>query len=173
MIDVSALRALLAAATPGPWTEDDGSLYGPNDGAVAHIARHASMHTVMATGEDWSHADAALIAAAVNALPALLDELEALRAERDELQSHCDVLETVAENRYATLSEMAAKRDREDQEMIAIPTLCWFLRWVLDEDERRALREFRLEYLLFFEAGVRASEERFVDAHRELQRRGF
>lgn len=71
---------------------------------------------------------------------ALLDELEALRAERDQLQSDCDVLETVAENRYATLLEMAAKRDREDQEMIAILTLCWFLRWVLDEDERRALR---------------------------------
>lgn len=87
MIDVAKLRALLAAATPGPWTEDDGSLYGPNDGAVAHIARHASMHTVLATGEDWKHADAALIAAAVNALPGLLDQLEALRAERDRMST--------------------------------------------------------------------------------------
>lgn len=93
---------------------------------------------------------------------ALLDELEALRAE-------CDVLETVAENRYATLLEMAAKRDREDQEMIAILTLCWFLRWVLDEDERRALRRPRPHVDTCCSCGVAA----WLGQPDEMQRRGF
>ena len=66
--DLAELRRLRDAATPGPWV--------------------------------WTpyHEDAALLAAAMNALPALLDaaaERDALRAERDALAAKVEDLECV------------------------------------------------------------------------------
>lgn len=63
---IKELRGLVAAATAGPWSTDDYTIHDP-------------------TGKSWtagskSLKDAALIVAAVNSLPALLDEVEALRA---------------------------------------------------------------------------------------------
>lgn len=71
MTDIKNLRALLAAATPGPWdvetqTENLSMLWG---GAIRYDEHVCS---------ELSEQDASLIAAAVNALPALLDEVEAL-----------------------------------------------------------------------------------------------
>jgi hypothetical protein len=96
IVDIDALRALLEKATKGPWgavqvnTRDHGA-YDPIfvDGLwhifdVAHPGRvpiaiidHANDHHPP-TREKAAY-DAALIAAAVNALPALLSELEGLR----------------------------------------------------------------------------------------------
>ena len=58
------LRATLAAGTPGPWThggDDDYAIYGATEKFVALVAP----------------LDAALIVAAVNALPALLAVVDA------------------------------------------------------------------------------------------------
>lgn len=78
-VDITDLRAKLAGGTPGPWETDiqpghqDDVLTSwiTDDGGRLVIAEHAGP-------------DAALIAAAVNALPALLDELERLRTVTDE-----------------------------------------------------------------------------------------
>ncbi len=43
------------------------------------MAHHANTHTILSRGEEWSHANATLIVAAVNSLGALLDDYERLR----------------------------------------------------------------------------------------------
>jgi hypothetical protein len=90
-------KALLAAAealtvgtseAPWSWDRDDGSIEGANGGAVAYVAQHASMHTIRATGQDYSHADAALIEAAPTMIPALiaLAREQMVRAEQAECE---------------------------------------------------------------------------------------
>ena len=64
---VARLRALLAEATPGPWTAEERALY--------HVIFHREWP--VAGGLDSDSADAALIAEARNALPALLAVAEA------------------------------------------------------------------------------------------------
>lgn len=74
-IDIPSLRALLAAATPGPWHADDGNICCEN-GSLAFMHPYANIRTVMKHNEEYSHADEALIVGAINALPELLDRLE-------------------------------------------------------------------------------------------------
>jgi hypothetical protein len=74
---IERLRALLAEATPGPWawTETGGPfalVMGPDGDELVHVR----MNLGLGSNPDR---DAALIAAAVNALPALLDVAEAAR----------------------------------------------------------------------------------------------
>lgn len=75
-LDVAALRALLEAGTPGPWSLDPCS----NGGAILRrgqdSVRHMQSHLQVAP-----ESDAELIVAAVNALSGLLDELDTLRAQ--------------------------------------------------------------------------------------------
>ena len=80
------LLALANAATPGPWqamNERDwdvliGDIDGPDDGEM-HYAAVAEI----IQGSPRSRANAALIVAAVNALPALCAEVEALRKDAE------------------------------------------------------------------------------------------
>ena len=87
MTDTAKLRELLAAGTQGEWSVTDEheilSTENRNDGEPYQE------RTLIAQGEcsqNWGYiewfnlADAALIVAAVNALPALLDEVDKLRA---------------------------------------------------------------------------------------------
>lgn len=82
--------------------------------------------------------------------------------------------DVVAENRAQGEADMLVRA-------IAATTIGWFLRWVLDEDERRALREFRAAYVANANAQwwpeqherFRQSERRLDAAEREMQRRGF
>lgn len=72
---IKHLRELLAKATPGTWHENRGRIVGgpddqPNDAEVV-----AACYGLSAT----RNGNAALIVAAVNALPALLDALEAFQ----------------------------------------------------------------------------------------------
>lgn len=70
-VDISKLRDLLAAATPGPWKPD----YGTVTSAVGDIiGADISYGTPML---ELDPANAALICAAVNALPELLAIAEA------------------------------------------------------------------------------------------------
>lgn len=79
-IDIADLREKLAGATPGPWAALD-YLYGGFDdyGRVRIIDAADSLDDNIA--ESVLPADAVLVAAAVNALPALLDEIERLRGD--------------------------------------------------------------------------------------------
>ena len=67
MIDLKELRRLLDAATPGEWKQDASLVYA------------GGFHGDCFDTEQWcaSEADAALIAALVNAAPALLAVVEA------------------------------------------------------------------------------------------------
>ena len=92
MTDTNELRKLLAAATPLPWAVSYGDeswvVVGTKpDGAPDLWARR----TVFDDGSAWGEygpsctgATRDLIVAAVNAMPALLDELDRLRAKHKE-----------------------------------------------------------------------------------------
>ena len=92
MIDIDELRALLAKTTPGPWKvviDDSGdrdltvpAIFAPDelDCAIVGWDGFCQRHWQSARGEREWNANAEFIVAAANALPALLDELEALRA---------------------------------------------------------------------------------------------
>jgi len=80
--DIAALRALVEKATPGPWSaEMFGSLlrdaHNKWDGPPGCEDGIDGFHTPGWEGDPWVDGD--LIAAARNALPSLLDEVEALR----------------------------------------------------------------------------------------------
>lgn len=71
--DLDQLARLHARTSPGPWARVGAHVYAADDDA-APVVR------AVARGPRQHH-DAAFIAAAHAALPALLDELQALRAE--------------------------------------------------------------------------------------------
>jgi hypothetical protein len=75
MTDHDHMRALLAAATPGPWVACDDDL--PGLFAVVHVDPEGR-EVIVACG--FYQADADLIVAARTELPGLLDEIERLRA---------------------------------------------------------------------------------------------
>ena len=117
-VDIEALRQLLERATAGPWAyrpqeHDDWGFIrttrATEDGwhPVVAIARDVSDHedhdAHRASKTDPAEGNAGLIVAAVNALPSLLTELEALRAERGRMVeaknvilARCEALEDEA-----------------------------------------------------------------------------
>ena len=75
------LRALTDAATEGPWEAGEPRGWGDNDEPQSDIATPAGPLTWDDhSGEVFKPADAAFIAAAREALPQLLDEVERLSA---------------------------------------------------------------------------------------------
>ena len=72
MTDRTELRRLLDEATPGPWEVEESQIWGP-DGAFVAAVRWGG-------GAITDLPDALLIAAAVSALPDLLDQLDAAEA---------------------------------------------------------------------------------------------
>jgi hypothetical protein len=88
---ITKLRALHEAATPGPWRQDDG---GADDWIVAgpcgeFIADIGWLGAVNSDAPARPDEDSALIAAARNALPALLDIAEAARAYLEAMEGVC------------------------------------------------------------------------------------
>ena len=88
MVDTTKLCALLDTASPRPWRAN--VWYGSDDGGWAAIGPHCVASEADgyddapgSSSYDQAMADAALIAAAVNTLPELLDEVERLRARID------------------------------------------------------------------------------------------
>jgi hypothetical protein len=77
----SRLRSLLEAATPGPWTEQQGSIYGEFEMVVERVES--------IDGQVLSPllADAALIVALRNQAECLLDVVDAARALSDDEES--------------------------------------------------------------------------------------
>ena len=73
---LAELRWLLAAATPGQWEAEGSQVWGPDGVLVAAVREHSTL---------VDRPDAELIAAAVNALPALLNDAELLADVRDQV----------------------------------------------------------------------------------------
>ncbi|WP_122559725.1 hypothetical protein [Pseudomonas viridiflava] len=86
-LDLAAIKALEAAATPGPWLRDYGnhveySAYGDEG-----FEEWQEAGPVMVGGDTpQSKADADFVSAAREAIPALIREFEALRAQLQEAQ---------------------------------------------------------------------------------------
>lgn len=82
----SELRGLMAEATPGPW---EVTYLDENDQQVISGAPHevaTFWHHCVGSIEKEMRANAALVVAVVNALPALLDERDRLIAEVEKLK---------------------------------------------------------------------------------------
>ena len=113
-LDLAALRKMLAKATPGPWREgsvDRDSVFGDigNPACMAPELGRVVCRTNRYFDTFW--ADAALIAAAVNALPQLLalvdaqaEEIERLTEKLNRLhedREHCNATAIGAPTRLA------------------------------------------------------------------------
>ncbi len=95
-LDLAALRALVEQATPLPWAHDRSGVFhveslGPildedrtRKGNAVGIGRVGDSYP---RGDNHPTENMALIVAAVNALPALLDELEGLRQGEDAVRA--------------------------------------------------------------------------------------
>ena len=79
-IDRAELRRLLAEATPGPWVAEVSGTTGP---VVMDVQSVSALDHVAKCPHYRGSADSELIAAAVNALPDLLDALEKAEGHRD------------------------------------------------------------------------------------------
>ena len=75
-INIPELRRLLAEATPGPWNDTG---IKRDDGLLGWVITGDDGNDVCQTIETYKTTNAALIAAAVNSLPSLLDERDRLR----------------------------------------------------------------------------------------------
>lgn len=86
MTDRTELRRLLELATPGPWEANtsEATMDDRSGWRIGHPRRPQAFSAVMRA------ADAQLIAAAVNALPDLLDQLDA--ADAAPMTTHPDSL---------------------------------------------------------------------------------
>jgi len=81
MSDLAELRNLLDAATPRPWATRHGFttlIDPPRDGLRRAALADCAMSHGLGSAGDTDRANAALIVAAVNELPRLLDRIEAL-----------------------------------------------------------------------------------------------
>lgn len=81
-LDPGTLLTLLAKGTPGPWKVCG---IGDDTPESEWVTIRAQIGGALVTTTEWS-ADAALIAAAVNVLPELLDHIAALEAENARLR---------------------------------------------------------------------------------------
>lgn len=127
MTEISHLRALLAAATEGPWYtlghpwrdwRVPGSiLAGTPDPHAGEIVVDGIIPDIVDEDDDRDHigqsdADMDLIVAMRNALPALLDEIEQLRVMRDDFVVARSVGQQQVEELTDEIASLRADRDR-------------------------------------------------------------
>lgn len=124
--DANGLRELLAAATPGPW----GYLSSTGEVECVYIDPECKSAITVETSDGASAgADAALIAGAVNALPALLADLDAARERVRVVASERDAAHPPMDNVTAALygncheayesAHMAANTLRTQRDLLA------------------------------------------------------
>lgn len=110
---VAELRRLLAEGTPGPWqvSTPETKAWGAEIATVETdiLVTRPDDDSLIEPGD--SETDAALIVAAVNALPALLDVVEAAQITHDAFFSHA-VSDRVAQQRARELGAALAALDR-------------------------------------------------------------
>ncbi|KPY92247.1 Unknown protein sequence [Pseudomonas tremae] len=86
-LDLTHLKALEGAATPGPWLRDYGNHVEYSACGDEGFEEWQEAGPVMVGGDTpQSNADADFVAAARQAIPALITEIEALRAQLLEAQ---------------------------------------------------------------------------------------
>ncbi len=135
-LDLDALDALAAAATPGPWeVEFDGTepaaVYADDGGiGTAYICRD------LAQGVSYGEADAAFIAAAREAVPALTARVRELEAG--------DTFLRLAQVAAAERDEARAENARLRAQVDAVTALCdeyvrSGIRWLAESEVRAAL----------------------------------
>lgn len=66
-----------------PWEDDNSEILDSDCTLVAMVHHHANIRTVLRTGQDYSHGDAALIAAAPELARAVIQLAQELESERD------------------------------------------------------------------------------------------
>lgn len=97
--DLDALQALLDKATPGPWrnerTGDEETVMRIIHGRRSAGGSEVCIVTTGSYNDATEAGNAALIAAAVNALPALIARVRELEQERDEARAERDALREV------------------------------------------------------------------------------
>ncbi|RXT91363.1 hypothetical protein B1F69_14185 [Pseudomonas syringae] len=87
VLDLAPLKALEAAATPGPWLRDYGNHVEHSACGDEGFEEWQEAGPVMVSGDTpQSNADADFVAAARQAIPELIAEVEALRAHLLEAQ---------------------------------------------------------------------------------------
>lgn len=85
-----AIRERAEAATPGPWHAGPSYYEGP---LVSYVAgAHVSVHPEASDDRQEGVADAEFIAHARSDVPALLDDIDRLEAEKAELEAEQDAL---------------------------------------------------------------------------------
>lgn len=99
-VDTKAMRELLAKATPGPYARDPlnlGSLGDVSTADGAHMVAQAQAiyreRPDQRAQNAQRDANADAIVALHNAAPAILDEIEALRAKVEELETQIERME--------------------------------------------------------------------------------
>ena len=103
--DVAELRRLAEAATPGPWRTE--YLMGAgNDLLTAIIAGRATPDDLRVIGSTLAERDGKFVAAAVNALPILLDRLAHMTEARNNARAEVERLTALVE----AVREYAAAR---------------------------------------------------------------
>lgn len=110
-VDVAELRGLLEAATPGPWAcNEEPEGWMPHEGRVWATGMPHDLADEVADTLD--HRDAAFIAAARNALPALLDRLEAAEATEKDAARDYGAMVSVAALSLALARVREVRADR-------------------------------------------------------------
>lgn len=117
--DPAALRALLDAATPAPWSQeykDSDIIHGPN-GTVAETM--------------YVPADAELIAALRNQMPGLLDELDRARLRDEACHRYLDLAKEELHHLSRELAETERERDLLGRQHQALLDLTAKHRWAV------------------------------------------
>lgn len=105
--DLTDLQALAQAATPGPWIADEGH------GLTADGDPLAAAGPYDDPAGFWCHEDAAFIAAARDAVPALIARVRKAEAERDEARALAQHLAVITE-RYCEVTGSPETGQRRD-----------------------------------------------------------
>ena len=137
MTDTNELRKLLEKATPTPWGVSHGDeswmvVQTKPDGTPYLWARRIAFDDGSAAGEYSPNCDAPtrdLIVDAVNGLPAMLDELDALRAEVERLRADVDFQKRMTDAWADIISNQvkeATALRRDLAEAIYLLRLCGF-----------------------------------------------
>lgn len=106
---LDTIKARCAAATPGPWWNETGTIHAPDwrSGAEHGSTCHPA-YTFGSNGIDWE-ADADFIAHARSDIPAMVAEIERLQSELDQIANVVGRLGI----RYEALRTIKQQRSRE------------------------------------------------------------
>jgi hypothetical protein len=161
-LNIPELRRLHAAATPGEWCYDDGvtDLEGTPDaerGKPAWITTRGNKLIAELSGTNGElacipnlsemDANGKCIVASHNALPELLDALDAAEQERDEAVALIDAAksdvrpESFLENAQALLAKCVAPYSCEQMKVVADAMAQWYRKWELMSEVAMKARE--------------------------------